>query len=104
MSIEKARAIANANKRARIAATPFEDFGIVGKRSRILLEQNYCCAECGIKDWNNKPLTLELDHKDGDKTNETRENLWCLCPNCHSQTPTFRGRNIKQYSDGRIRK
>lgn len=62
------------------------------KRRRILIEQDNCCLECGIKEWRDNPITLELDHIDGDKRNETRDNLRYLCPNCHSQTPTWRGR------------
>lgn len=51
------------------------------------------CEGCSIGTlWNGKPLTLELDHRDGDRTNNLRENLRLLCPNCHSQTPNFRGR------------
>lgn len=41
-----------------------------------------------------KPLVLELDHIDGNNQNDQRHNLRYLCPNCHSQTPTFRGKNI----------
>lgn len=36
---------------------------------------------------------MELEHKDGNNANWSRENLEALCPNCHSQTPTWRGRN-----------
>ena len=54
----------------------------------------YKCFECGIKDWNNKPIVLELEHIDGNNRNNMPENLKLLCPNCHSQTDTFRGRNI----------
>jgi hypothetical protein len=50
------------------------------------------CAECGITDWQGKPLAIELDHIDGDSTNHKLENLRMLCPNCHSQTPTFRSK------------
>lgn len=48
------------------------------------------CEKCGIHEWNNLPINCELDHIDGDKTNHSIENLRILCPNCHSQTPTFR--------------
>ncbi len=48
------------------------------------------CNECGIEPiWNGKKLTLALDHKNGDRTNNEIGNLRLLCPNCHSQTPTF---------------
>jgi nitrate reductase cytochrome c-type subunit len=62
------------------------------KRRRILIEQNNCCLECGIKEWRGNPISLELDHIDGNRKNETRNNLRYLCPNCHAQTPTWRGR------------
>ena len=42
-----------------------------------------------------EPIPLELDHIDGDRENNSRENCRLLCANCHSQTPTFRGRNAK---------
>ena len=52
------------------------------------------CESCGIEEqWNGKPLVLELDHIDGNNKNNSLINLRILCPNCHSQTPTFRGRN-----------
>lgn len=48
------------------------------------------CEDCGLKPfWNGKKLVLQLDHRDGDPTNNALENLAIVCPNCHSQTPTF---------------
>jgi len=47
------------------------------------------CEACGIKEWNDKPLKMELHHKDGNNKNHLLENLMILCPNCHSQTPTY---------------
>ena len=56
----------------------------------------YKCECCGnIGEWNGQSLTLQLDHKDGDHSNHSIENLRFLCPNCHSQTETFSGRNAK---------
>lgn len=65
-------------------------------RIRLIKEgiKEHECESCGIKDWNNNPISLELDHIDGDRTNHSLDNLRILCPNCHSQTSTYRGRNI----------
>jgi hypothetical protein len=53
----------------------------------------YLCAECGNNGWwNNKPLILQLDHKNGDNKDNRLENLQYLCPNCHTQTPTYCGK------------
>jgi hypothetical protein len=47
------------------------------------------CASCELgPEWNGKPLTLELDHIDGDRLNNELSNLRLLCPNCHAQTET----------------
>lgn len=51
------------------------------------------CEECGCDEsWYNKPLTLELHHANGNPKDNRISNLQILCPNCHSQTPTHRGR------------
>lgn len=62
-----------------------------GRRNNLFKED---CYECHIKDWNGKPIRLELDHINGVNHDNRLENLRLLCPNCHSQTDTFRGRNI----------
>ena len=64
----------------------------------------YECECCGNKgEWNDKPLVLQLDHKDGNHNNHSIENLRFLCPNCHSQTNTYSGKNAKhedRYASG----
>lgn len=65
-------------------------------KMRLVNEQRleYKCALCGNEGmWNNLPLTLELDHINGQHLDHRIENLRFLCPNCHSQTPTFSGKN-----------
>jgi 5-methylcytosine-specific restriction endonuclease McrA len=62
-------------------------------RKYILSKQDGKCAECGIAEWNNKPIVFELEHKDGNSENNAELNLSLLCPNCHSQTPTYKGAN-----------
>lgn len=59
----------------------------------ILEKQNEKCLNCGLIDWYGQKITLELDHIDGNSENNLEENLRCLCPNCHSQTSTFKGKN-----------
>lgn len=51
------------------------------------------CYSCLNVEWMGAPIPLELDHIDGDRTNNLIENLRVLCPNCHSMTPTYRGKN-----------
>jgi 5-methylcytosine-specific restriction endonuclease McrA len=68
-----------------------------GSIKRRLLELGILtpvCSGCGLTEWRGKPLTIHLDHIDGNKQDSRIENLRMLCPNCHSQTPTFAGRNV----------
>jgi hypothetical protein len=59
-------------------------------REGLLAER---CDDCGITQWRDRPLSLALHHVNGDPQDNRLENLQLLCPNCHSQTENFAGRN-----------
>lgn len=77
----------------RVKTFPFTELYPKEKRIRIFNEQLERCAICQFDKWNGKPITLELDHISGNRKDESRENLRLICPNCHSQTHTYKVKN-----------
>lgn len=66
-------------------------------RRRLLQEGifEHKCSCCKLTEWNGQPIPIELDHIDGNKHNHQQDNLRLLCPNCHAQTDTYKGKNMK---------
>lgn len=61
---------------------------------RYITEKYGCqCSQCGLSEWRGDRLGLILDHMNGNPYDWNITNLRLLCPNCDSQTPTFKGRN-----------
>lgn len=54
------------------------------------------CECCNNTEWLGKPISLEVDHINGNSADHRLDNLKILCPNCHAQTDTYRGKNIKR--------
>ena len=73
----------------------WDDAHIQSIKKWVKEEKNNTCESCGLNQWNDKPLVMEVDHIDGDVNNNNINNLRVLCPNCHSQTPTWRKRKTK---------
>lgn len=74
----------------RIARGDVKGMGVAALKKFITQRDNGCCTACGTGSvWNGKPLTLDMDHIDGDRANNLPSNLRLLCPNCHTQTETW---------------
>ena len=86
---------------------PFEELGRPKRRERLLKESNYKCSQCGYdKTRPDGKTILEIDHVDGDPSNNNKSNLRVLCPNCHALTPTYRnwGNRGNKKTSSRMRK
>lgn len=62
----------------------------------LIALRGHRCECCGLTEWLDNPISLEVHHEDGDSLNNTLENLKLLCPNCHSLTNNYKGKNINK--------
>lgn len=75
-------------------------------KTRLIKENyfEYKCYNCEMTQWMNKPIPIQLHHKDGNKDNNNLSNLQILCPNCHAQTDNYGIKNSQIYKDNLHRK
>jgi 5-methylcytosine-specific restriction endonuclease McrA len=89
------------HRRKLVEEKPFERLGHHLRKKIVMEEQEYACLHCELTQWMGLRITLELDHIDGNRQNNDRKNLRCLCPNCHSITTTWK---VGQGQDKKSRK
>ncbi len=66
-------------------------------RQIVIEKLGNVCGECGIgPEWNGKPLSFQVHHKDGDVNHNKLKDLKILCPNCHTQTETWGSKNYNK--------
>lgn len=111
LGVDTSHFTGQASNRGRVFGSkyPLEDY-LSNKRSiksynlkkRLLKECVLVakCYSCGITEWMGLPAPLELEHINGNSEDNSLDNLTLLCPNCHAQTETYRGKNIRKASVG----
>lgn len=80
-------------RRNYVLSLNFDELGWDIKREYLIFESNNTCDKCGTREWLNNTIVLEINHINGNNKDHRKENLECLCPNCHSVTKNWRGRN-----------
>jgi hypothetical protein len=88
------------NLAAEYFKAAFKPFGELrtdsARRAFLIRDQGHRCQKCQNTEWLAQRIPLELDHIDGDRFNNCRNNLQLLCPNCHAFTETYKGKNMKR--------
>lgn len=106
-----ADAIARGVVSPRPRCQPLEELMVTGRRaSRHNLKlrllgagiKEACCEVCGLVEWRGEPIAFQLHHINGNGQDNRLDNLALLCPNCHSQTDTWGGRNKRRRNARRV--
>ncbi len=66
-------------------------------KPHLIKKRGHKCERCNREKWEGELIPIEIDHINGDRTDNREENLKLYCPNCHALTPTWRGRNNRGY-------
>ena len=74
------------------------------RREYLIRERGRRCEICLQIEWMQKLIPLELDHKDGNPENNNKDNLQIICPNCHAQTGTYKGKNVGKITNSKRQK
>lgn len=74
------------------------------RKKRLIAEGGHRCEVCKLSEWMGQPIPLEADHIDGNHQNTSRSNFRLICPNCHAQTPTYKGKNGKRSYASKVQK
>lgn len=81
------------NRRELILNSNFDELGWDKQKEYLKLECNNTCQSCNNNEWMGEKIPLEIDHIDGNNSNNLKNNLKVLCANCHGLTENWRGRN-----------
>jgi len=87
----KCNGIGTKNKHVLLFLTKGKEWK--GLKGYLVSLYGHKCVMCEYDTWNDKPIPLELDHIDGNSGNTELGNYRLLCPNCHAQTDTYKGKN-----------
>lgn len=82
-----------------MTSNPNRSRGHIKRRLKSAGKARDKCDRCGVSRWMGEKLSIQLHHKNGIKYDHREENLEWLCPNCHSLTDTFCGRNNRKRGD-----